>query len=197
MRINTTTRVLHYGMIVCVLYQLISAEFMRVLEPGKIGGFDTMLFDFHMMFFGWAAFLIASIYVVVLHEDEDGWGRMIPWFSTRHRRAFFSEAKKDLLSTLRGYFPLPEEQSAISGAVHGTGILLVLGLGFTGAYVMLGVRSDGTMREDTLLLLDFHAAFADLLWIFIAGHVTMFFAHLVTGHQTIMDIFRRISIPWK
>ncbi len=197
MRINTTTRVLHYCMIVCVLYQLISAEFMRVLEPGKIAGFDTVLFDFHMMVFGWGAFLVASIYVVILYEDQDGWGRMVPWFTTRHRRAFFKEARNDIVSTLRGRFPLPEEQSVLSGAVHGAGILLVLALGFTGAHVMLGVRSDGTMRADTLLVLDLHAAFAKILWIFIIGHVTMFFFHIVTGHRTIMDIFQRVHIPWK
>lgn len=197
MRISATTRVLHYGMIVCVLYQLISAQFMRVLEPGKIGGFDTMLFDFHMMIFGWGAFLIASVYVVILHDDKDGWGRMIPWFTARRRRAFFKDARNDIISTLQGRFPLPEEQSALSGAVHGAGILLVLALGFTGAYVMLGVRSDGTMREDTLLLLDFHAAFANILWIFLAGHVAMFFFHILTGHRTIMHIFQGVRIPWK
>jgi len=197
MRINTTTRVLHYGMIVCVLYQLISSEFMMVPEPGKMTSFDTMLFDFHMMIFGWAAFLIAAVYVVILYDDKDGWGRMIPWFTTRRRRAFFKEARDDIASTIRGRFPLPEEQSALSGAVHGGGILLVLALGFTGAYVMLGVRSDGTMREDTLLVLDFHAAFANILWIFIIGHITMFLFHIVTGHRTILDIFRRVHIPWK
>jgi len=184
-------------MIICVLYQLISAEFMRVLEPGKIGGFDTMLFDFHMMIFGWGAFLIGSVYAVILYDDQDGWGRMIPWFTARHRRAFFKEARNDIVSTLRGRFPLPEEQSALSGAVHGAGILLVLALGFTGAYVMLGVRSDGTMREDTLLLLDFHAAFAKLLWIFLIGHVVMFLFHRITGHRTIMDVFQWVHIPWK
>jgi len=197
MRINATTRVLHYGMMFCVLYQLISAEFMRVLEPGKMEGFDTILFTLHMMFFGWGAFLIASIYAVILHDDKDGWGRMVPWFTARHRRAFFKEARNDIVSTFRGHFPLPEEQSALSGAVHGGGILLVLALGFTGAYVMLGVRSDGTMREDTLLLLDFHAAFANLLWIFLIGHIVMSLLHLITGRRTILNIFRGVHIPWK
>jgi len=197
MRITATTRVLHYFMIFCVLYQLISAEFMRVLEPGKMEGFDTILFTLHMMVFGWGAFLIASVYVVILHDDKDGWGRIVPWFTVRHRRAFFKEVRHDIVSTFRGKFPLPEEQGALSGAVHGIGILLVLALGFTGAWVMLGVRSDGTMRADTLLVLDFHANFAKLLWIFLAGHVAMFLFHIVTGHRTILDIFERVHIPWK
>jgi cytochrome b561 len=197
MRINATTRVLHYFMIFCVLYQLISAEFMRVLEPGKMEGFDTILFTLHMMVFGWGAFLIASVYVVILHDDKDGWGRIVPWFSTRHRRAFFQEMRRDIVGTFRGKFPLPEEQGALSGAVHGIGILLILALGFTGAWVMLGVRSDGTMRADTLLVFDFHATFAKLLWIFLIGHVAMFLFHIVTGHRTILDIFERVHIPWK
>jgi len=197
MRIGSTTRVMHYFLVATVLYQLLSAEFMRVLEPGKMEGFDTLLFTLHMMVFGWAAFLVASVYIVILHDDTDGWGRMIPWFSAHYRRAFFKEVKRDIASTLAGRFPLPEEQSALSGAVHGGGILLILAQGFTGAYVMLGVRSDGTMREDTLMMLNLHSLFADLVWIFLVGHVAMFFAHIVTGHRTIMDIFRRISIPWK
>jgi cytochrome b561 len=197
MRINTTTRVLHYGMIFCVLYQLISSEFMRVLEPGKMGGFDTILFTLHMMVFGWGAFLIGSVYVAILHEDKDGWGRMVPWFSARYRTAFLKEARYDIASTLRGHFPLPEEQRALPGAVHGAGILLILAQGFTGAYVMLGVRSDGTMRSDTLLFLDLHSFFGALVWIFVIGHVTMFACHLIAGHRTILDVFQRINIPWK
>jgi len=196
-RINATTRVLHYCLIVTVLYQLISADFMRVLEPGKMEGFDTLLFTLHMMVFGWAAFLVALLYIVILHGEPDGWGRMIPWFSARYRRAFFREAKNDVLATLRGRFPWPEEQSALSGAVHGGGILLVLAQGFTGAYVMLGVRSDGTMREDTLVMLDLHSFFADLVWIFLVGHVAMFVWHLAVGHRTILDVFQRVRIPWK
>ncbi len=170
---------------------------MRVLEPGKMEGFDTLLFTLHMMVFGWAAFLVASVYIVILYDDTDGWGRMVPWFSSRFRKVFFMEARNDIASTLRGRFPLPEEQSALSGAVHGTGILLILAQGFTGAYVMLGVRSDGTMREDTLLMLDLHSLFADLVWIFLAGHVAMFLLHLATRHQTIMDIFAKVHVPWK
>jgi len=197
MRINKTTRVLHYCLIVTVSYQLLSAEFMRVLEPGKMEGFDTLLFTLHMMVFGWAAFLVASVYIIILHGDKDGWGRLVPWFSASYRSAFFQEVRNDLVSTLRGRFPLPEEQSALSGAVHGAGILLILAQGFTGAYVMLGVRSDGTMRSDTLLFLDLHSFFSVLVWVFLAGHVALFLLHLSAGHRTIMDVFERVKIPWK
>ena len=197
MRINATTRILHYCLIVTVLYQLVSAEFMMAPEPGKLDTYATWLFDFHMMFFGWAAFLVAMLYIITLHGEKDGWGRMLPWFSSRHRRIFFREARNDVVATLRGRFPWPEEQSALSGAVHGGGILLVLAQGFTGAYVMLGVRSDGTMREDTLVMLDLHSFFADLVWIFLAGHVAMFVWHALVGHRTIWDVFQGVRIPWK
>jgi len=170
---------------------------MMVLEPGKVTTVATFLFTMHMMVFGWGAFLIAMVYVVILHDDQDGWGRMVPWFSARHRAAFFNEARNDIISMLRGRFPVPEQQTALSGAVHGAGILLILAQGFTGAYVMLGVRSDGTMRSDTLLLLDFHAFFGVLVWIFLIGHVMMFFTHLIAGHRSILDIFQGMKISWK
>jgi len=196
-RINTTTRVLHYCFIITVLYQLLSAEFMRVLEPGKMEGFDTMLFTLHMIVFGWGAFLVSSVYIMVLHEDKDGWARMVPWFSASHREALFKAIRSDISDIFSGRLPPPDEKGAIASVAHGFGILLLLAQGFTGAYVMLGVRSDGTMRTDTLLFLDFHAIFAKLIWVFLIGHVCMFIIHLMFGRREILDIFQRVHIPWK
>ncbi len=197
MRINATTRVLHYCLIMTVVFQLLSSEFMRVLEPGKMEGFDTVLFTLHIMIFGWGAFLISSVYILILHDDKDGWARMVPWFSASHRAALFKSVRKDIFAMFQGCLPHPEEKGAIAGVTHGLGILLLLAQGFTGAYVMFGVRSDGTMRTDTLLVLDFHAIFAKLLWIFLIGHICMFIIHLMFGHREILDVFRRVHIPWK
>jgi len=197
MRFDTTTRVLHYCLIITVVFQLLSSEFMMVSEPGKMTGFRTMLFDFHMMFFGWGAFLISSVYAMILYQDKDEWRRLVPWFSATHRAALFKSIRDDVSGIFRGHLAPPEERGALAGAIHGFGILLLIAQGFTGAYVMLGVRSDGTMRADTLLFLDFHSFFGVLLWIFLIGHVSMFICHLLFGHRTILDVFQRVNIPWK
>jgi cytochrome b561 len=196
MRISSATRVLHFGMIITVLYQLLSSLIMVAPEPGKMVGFQTILFSLHILFFGWGAFLISAVYSMMLFQDRDRWERLIPWFSAERRAALFNSAGKEIPDMFRGHLAPPEENGVVAGAVHGLGVLLLIALGLTGAYVMLGVRSDGTMRTDTLLLLDFHEFFAVLIWIFLAGHIAMAIYHLILGRRRILDIFQRVKIPW-
>lgn len=166
-------------------------------EPGKMIGFRTILFTLHMVFFGWMAFLISTAYAMILYQDKDRWARMAPWFPACRRTAFFKSARREISGIFRGSLVPPEEKGALASATHGLVIFLLIAQGSAGAYVMLGVRSDGTMRPDTLLALDFHAFIGKLIWIFLIGHVCMFIFHLMFGHRKILDVFQRVSIPWK
>jgi len=197
MRFSTSTRLLHFFLIVTVVYLLFSSKFMMAPEPGKMIGFKTILFTLHMVFFGWVAFLISTAYAMILYQDKDRWARMVPWFSSSHSAAFFKSARKEISGLFLGRLPPPEGKGALASAAHGLGILLLIAQGSAGAYLMLGVRSDGTMRPDTLLALDVHVFFGKLIWIFLIGHFCMFIYHLIFGHRKILDVFQRVNIPWK
>ncbi|MDX8395769.1 MAG: cytochrome b/b6 domain-containing protein [Mariprofundaceae bacterium] len=197
MRINTNIRVLHFSIVVTVIYQLASSIWMAPPEPGKLVGFDAVLFSWHVFFIGWAAFILGCVYAMVKFTEGDDWGRMIPWFSGERRAAFFKSARRELPDVLTGKLAPPEKKGALAGAVHGLGFLLLIALGSTGGYVMNGVRTDGSMTADMNLMLYLHETFGILIWAFLASHVLMVLYHLVLGHPKVLDIFERISIQWK
>jgi len=197
MRINSVTRVLHFTMIFSVAFLLFSGLFMEVPEPGKIVGYEAILFSWHIIFFGWLAFMIGCIYAAIRFGEPGQWERLLPWFSKKGREAFLKSAKEELPGIFTGKLSLPEKQGALAGAMHGLGFTLLICMGMTGAYVMNGVRSDGSMTMDMLLFLDMHSMFAVLVWAFLIFHVSMVVYHLILGHKHILDIFERIHINWK
>ncbi|MES0371006.1 MAG: cytochrome b/b6 domain-containing protein [Mariprofundaceae bacterium] len=197
MRINTTTRVLHLMMIITVAFQLFSGLFMEVPEPGKIIGWSYIMFSWHIIFFGWLGFLLSAVYAAIRFNEPGQWERLIPWFSKEGRSAFFSSVKEELPDLLKGKLARPEKQGPLAGAMHGLGFTLLICLGMTGAYVMNGVRSDGSMTLDMMLFLEMHSIFGVLIWAFIFGHVLMVIYHLILGHWHILDIFERVRIRWK
>lgn len=197
MRLNTVTRVLHYLMIFTVAFQLISSLLMFVPEPGKLVTYETVLFSLHIMLFGWGAFLISSVYAMTRFAEKDAWGRLVPWFSKKYRAAFMKSAKAELPGIFKGELAPPEDRGALAGAMHGLGFLTLIALGLTGAYVMNGVRSDGTMTADMLFMFDMHEMFGVIIWVFLACHVSMVIYHLILGHKRILDIFERPKIRWK
>jgi len=190
MRISRLTRVIHYGLIFSVLFQLISAEWMIIPEPGKVVGLGTRIFYIHIWFSGWVVFVLAGVYAMLMTDDPDGLGLLVPWFSTKRRAAFFRAVRTEIPDMFRGRLAPLERKSPLAGAIHGLSIMALLGLGLTGSYVQLGVRSDGTMAADMLLLLEIHQLFAVLVWIFLAGHISMALYHLAVGHgQGIGEMF--------
>jgi len=197
MRINATTRVLHFLIVITVIYQLLSGLYMEVPEPGKIIGWTYVMFSWHIIFFGWLGFLLASIYAAIRLAEPGQWVRLIPWFSKEGRSAFVASAKEELPGIFKGKLRRPENQGALAGAMHGLGFTLLIMMGVTGAYVMNGVRSDGSMTLDMLLFLDLHSFFGVLIWTFLILHVSMVIYHLILGHRHILDIFERIHINWK
>jgi hypothetical protein len=197
MRINSITRVTHIMIIITVAFQLFSGLFMEVPEPGKMVGWSYLLFSWHIMFFGWLAFLLGSLYAATRFGEPGQWVRLIPWFSKEGRAAFAKSAKEELPDIFVGKLARPEKQGALAGAMHGLGFMLLICMGMTGAYVMNGVRSDGSMTMDMMLFLDMHSFFGVLIWLFLFCHASMVIYHLMLGHKNILDIFERIKINWK
>lgn len=196
-RIDKTTRVFHYLFIATVVFQLGSALVMRVPEPGKMVIFENVLFSLHIMLIGWTAYLISFIYAMTRFAEKDAWGRLVPWFSKKHRAAFFKSAKEELPGIFTGKLAPPENRTPLAGAMHGLGFLTLIALGTTGAYVMNGVRSDGTMTDDMLFMFELHEFFGVVIYVFIACHVSMALYHVLLGHKKVLDIFERIKINWK
>ncbi|MDX8410480.1 MAG: cytochrome b/b6 domain-containing protein [Mariprofundaceae bacterium] len=196
-RIASVTRVMHICMIVTVAFQLISSLLMMVPEPGKLATYKTTLFTLHIMLFGWGAFVVSGVYAATRFGEKGAWGKLVPWFSKKHLGAFFKSAKEELPGVFTGNLARPESSGALAGAMHGLGFLTLIALGMTGAYVMNGVRSDGSMKEDMVFMFELHELFGVVIWTFLVCHVFMVIYHLMLGHKRIFDIFERLNIKWK
>ena len=197
MRFNFSTRILHISMIVVVSYQMLSSLWMSPPEPGKLTSIENTLFSLHITVFGWASMIIAGVYALMRFYESEAWARLVPWFSSIHRRAFVISAKKELPQMFKGKLAPPEDKGALAGAVHGLGFILLLSMGLTGLYVLFGVRIDGDFRDDIRLVLFFHEWFGVLIWTFLGAHVLVSIWHLLIGQWCIVDIFRRGKIRWK
>ena len=190
MRIDTFTRVLHISMVLTVLYQMFSSIWMFTPEPGKMVGYETILYSWHIMFMGWSAVAVACIYGMVRFAEYHEWTRLIPWFSKSKRAAFMRSAKQELPDMMQGKLAKPEKRTALAGAMHGLGFMLLIVMGLTGSYAMLGIRPDGTTSADMLFMFELHAFFGLIVWYFLAGHVSMVIYHLILGHRQVLDIFQ-------
>jgi len=189
MRISWAIRMLHYFLLVSAVYQLLSSVWMMVPEPGKLAGVGVALFYMHAWLFGWIALTAACVYALRAYYEPETWGMLLPWFSASGRSALFASMRKEIPDLFRGRLAPLEVKSPLAGAVHGFGILLLIGLGMSGLYLMLGVRSDREMSADTALFFEFHEIFGILAWAFLAGHVFMTLYHLALRHPHLQDIF--------
>ena len=190
MRIDALTRYLHISMIITVLYQMLSSIWMYTPEPGKMVGFETVLYSWHIMFMGWSAVTVAVVYAMVRFAEYHEWTRLIPWFSKSKREAFKRSATKEIPDMFRGKLAPPEKRGALAGAMHGFGFMLLIVMALTGSYAMLGIRPDGTTSPDMQLMFELHSWFGVLVWYFLSFHVSMVIYHLILGHKKILDIFQ-------
>ena len=189
MRISRAIRLLHYFLLVSAVYQLLSSEWMIVPEPGKLAGVGVALFYLHAWLFGWIALTAACVYALKAYYEPETWRMLMPWFSTSRLATLFASARREVPDMLRGRLAPLEVKSPLASAVHGLGIILLIGLGMTGLYLMLGVRSDGSMSADVLVSFKFHEIMGILAWAFLAGHVLMTLYHLALRHPHVEDIF--------
>lgn len=162
---------------------------MIIPEPGKVVVLGTRIFYIHIWFSGWVVFVLAAVYAMLMTDDPDGLGMLVPWFSAKRRKAFFKAVRVEIPGMFRGRLAPLEPKSPLAGGIHGLSIMALLGLGLTGSYVQLGVRSDGSMAADMLLFLEIHQWFAVFVWIFLAGHIFMVIYHLAVGHEGIREMF--------
>jgi len=189
MRISWATRMVHYFLLVSAVYQLLSSEWMMVPEPGKLAGSGVWLFYLHAWLFGWVALTAAFVYAMKAYYEPETWRLLNPWFSAKRLATLFAALRKEIPDLFRGRLAPLEVKSPLAGAVHGLGIILLIGLGMSGLYLMLGVRSDREMSLDTFISFKFHEVFGVLAWTFLAGHIFMTLYHLALRHPHLQDIF--------
>ena len=190
------TRWLHVGLVLGIPLQLFSEEFMKhrvtIMEHGVPRARTAMEANFFAMH---EAIGIALFSLIVVHilwsitRAGGGLGRLFPYFSTGGLGALLKELQQ-VPGWLSGKLHETAEESVLAGAVHGLGLLLVLGMSLTGVIIFFGMdEASGNMTGVTRDIAEVHEALGSLIWAYLIGHVGMVVLHRIKGH----DLLSRIS----
>lgn len=184
-------QILHLLLMLTVLIQLLSEQFMQIPKPGQqINEFGALIFGLHQ-FSGFIVLIVAIVYLMVVLDKAEGKNRLFPWLSSEGRTILLQEIKRDLPGWFKGLLPAPEQAHTIAGTVHGLGIVLATTLGVTGSMIYLGINPDGSMPPPIHMIKELHELLGILMWLFFFGHSAMALLHQLKGHQIIQAVFTR------
>lgn len=165
------TRVVHAGLALAVVTQLLSSLVMKPAEDGKAGNF---WFEVHE-YGGLAAFGLIALFWIILTARKRGTParHLFPWFSSDRRAALWADIK-DHARTLRNLrLPPHDDDNPLASAIHGLGILLITAMAASGTlYYFIG---DGNPDAGGLvgLAMFVHTSLANLAWAYLIGHASL------------------------
>ena len=186
---STITRVLHGGLAVLVLNQLLLSLAMDDDGHG-VGG---LLYELHeYMGLVTAGTLVLFWLWALARRGETPLGMLVPWFSPSRVRAVIADLGRQTGALARFRLPGPDGPSPLASAVHGLGLLALTGAGATGAvyFGLGGADAGGWMGETSEEL---HEAFGTLMWLYLAGHAGLAVLHMLSGRDIVRRMFRSPS----
>jgi len=185
-----STRILHFGIAICILIQLLGEQVIGLPEPGHVRqASDALLVGVHEAI-GALSLVLVCAYLMVTLDEATGRMKLFPWLDAGARTRLWQEIRRDAPGWLRGKIPEPEAGGLVAGTVHGAGIVLALILGLSGSLLFIGMGPHGEMTPDIRLVREGHSTMASLMWVFVIGHGGMAIAHEIRGHGIVKAMFR-------
>ncbi|ETA50568.1 cytochrome b/b6 domain-containing protein [Ponticoccus alexandrii] len=170
-RHNLPTRLVHAGLALAVITQLLTS---LVLKPAEDGHAGNLWFEIHE-YGGLAAFALILLFWIVLTVRKRGTdaGLLFPWASSSRLSSLWSDIRRhaDALRHLR--LPAHDDESPLASAVHGLGLLLITAMAGTGKlYYFIGTGNPdaGGLVGAAMFV---HRALANLAWVYLIGHASM------------------------
>lgn len=187
MRYSPVIRLLHALVALSITFQLVISLVMdhpRASRPMSADGGLYFLWHEWAGLAALAVLLLGWIYRLIRWKRESQ-GRLLPWAIPAGRRSLLDEARQFLL--LR-WTRIPED-GALSGTVHGLGLLIASAMALTGVllYIELGPRNAVTPGVRTMMQL--HSFLATFMWIYLCGHALMALWHQYMGHGALKRVF--------
>lgn len=189
MKPDRSIQIFHILLLLSVVAQLLTEQFMQVPEPNKqFDEFAVFLFSIHQ-FIGFVVLMFAIAYLMTVSGNSEHKNRLFPWLEADGRSALLAEIKHETPGWFSGKLSHPDQAHSIAGTVHGLGLILVTLLGVTGSMVYMGISHNGSMSAATHAIKEAHEILGTILWLFIAGHLLMTAMHQVSGHKVLQKIF--------
>ncbi len=177
---SNTTRVMHLLLLLVVVNQLVSNQFMERPLPGD----PPALIYVQHEYVGLAGLaLMAAFWVwTLVRRGETRLVRLLPWFSPSALRDVAADAGAQFRRLARLRAP-DDSDGALASAVHGLGLLVVSAMTLSGGiyYVALG----SPLARNAMSV---HKLFANLMYAYIIAHASLAVLHHLLGS----DIFSRM-----
>jgi cytochrome b561 len=189
------TRALHLSLLLVVLSQLISSQFMERPLPGEEPGWPFVIHEW-IGLAGVGVITLFWLWSLARNSAETPLSRLFPWFSLKRLSDIFDEISGFARDVLALRMP-SLELDATSSAVHGLGLMLASFLALSGAawYFFFA----GTPNAKTVMGL--HSLAGNLMWVYLIGHASMAVLHQLAGDEVFSRMFwfrrraRQIQAP--
>jgi hypothetical protein len=111
--------------------------------------------------------------------------RLFPWMSRQGLRQI-GENLRDF-ACLR--WTALSEDSALSGTIHGLGLLLATALAVTGGALYVALWPTDVLTPTGRSIMRVHSFLSTFMWVYLGGHVAMALWHQYDGHGTLRRMF--------
>lgn len=176
------TRLLHAALLLAVLWQLIGSNF---IEPARVGQPANLMFELYEIGGLATLGLVVAFWLwSLVRRRETPFAALFPWLSSTRLQAVGADLSRHWgeLKNLR--LPGGEPETPQASAVHGLGLLTVLAMGASGAWLFTQTVPEG-------LVLEVHKITSNLMWAYIVAHAGLAVLHQIAGHRVLQRMFAR------
>jgi len=191
MRYDLLTKLLHWGIALVVVMQMLTSLVMEEPEHGEVrSAVESGAFEIHE-YIGLVAFalLLARWLWGFSGHAIGGWQHLFPWLFADGRKELIDDIKREVPGWLKGEIPEPGERDAIAKTVHGAGLMIASLMAATGLVLFFAMDEGGEITGLAHGIKEVHEFFSTLMWIFLVGHAAAAIAHQWVGHDVLGKMF--------
>jgi len=177
------TRVLHLAVLLTVVEQLLTSQFMERPLPGEAPDWPFALHE-QVGLLGLGVLTLFWLWTLIRDERETPLQRLFPWFSNEAFGAVLADVEAIVRAVIQRRAP-PLRLDALSSAVHGLGLLLATFLAMSGA--LWFALFTGTPCGHIVLSL--HKLAGNLMWAYLIAHASAALLHQARGDRIFARMF--------
>lgn len=181
------TRLVHAGLAVAIILQLLTSLPMEPPEPDRAGNW---YFQVHQ-YSGLAAFcfIFAFWLVLTLRSKGTAPGALFPWFSRARLTALRTDARRHLSALVSRRLPPHDEHAPLPSAIHGLGLLLMSAMALSGTIYYFINSGDPDAGGAVGAVMFVHRTLANLVWAYLIGHAGLALVHHYLGDMRLGEIW--------
>lgn len=189
MQYSRIIRLFHTLTAFAITFQMVISLIMDHPHPKKPMTGDGGLYFLWHEWMGLAAFaiLVCGWAYRVVNWRRESQGRLFPWLGSSGRLSLVRETIEFLRLRWSGI----SQDGALSGTVHGLGLLIATAMVVTGVVIYIALGPQDTVTPTVRNLMNLHSFLATFMWIYLCGHALMAIWHQYMGHGSLARIFER------